>query len=93
LLPDTLKVKLDELANLPISSPAKDIIGAILRAASNPQSEDIRTVIKTLPQERRKNVERTVKAISRVTSSVMRRGKAGIMNLSDDEWEKLQSDG
>jgi hypothetical protein len=84
-----LLVALQKLSELPIPTASKQQLSNILQAASNPVAERIDVVVASLPQERRANVERTSKAIARVTSGVTSRGRDGILTLTDEEWEKL----
>ena len=89
LPPDSLIVSLDKLSKLPIDPASKRVLSDILRSASNPANERIDVVVRTLPPDRRKNVERTSRKLAAVTRGITQRGRAGLEDMSDGEFQKL----
>lgn len=88
-----LEAALVRLEALKISGAATRKLQAILKAASNPDNDKIEVIVQTLQPERKALVTETAKQVRATTREVTARGKAGIMSLSDEEWEKLQNDG
>lgn len=60
-----------------------------LKAAANPDSEKVDVIISTLDKSRQKMIAKTAKQVGAITDSVMRRGRAALEAMSDEEWEKL----
>lgn len=87
--PKSLRIALDELQKLEVSDMVKRNVGDILKAAANPQSEDIRVVIQTLEAGRKALVEKTAKDLMKTNRERMARGRARIEEMSDDEWNEL----
>lgn len=86
---DKLRLAIEDLAKLNIGTPAKRQISNILYAAANPDNERIDVVLKTLPNARRRNVEKTAQEVSKVTNKVVSRGRAKLMDMSQAEWSAL----
>ena len=89
LKPDRLEQSLKQLETLPISASEKAVLADILKAAANPQSEDIHVIIASLPAERRQLIEVTVKELGAITAGVMARGRKALEDMSEDEWQAL----
>lgn len=87
--PAKLTLALQQLEALKVSKAAKQQIADMLQAAANPDSEHPTVVMATLPGERKHNVQQTAQALKQVTSSVTRRGKQALIEMSDEEWQKL----
>jgi hypothetical protein len=84
-----LEAALLRLQDVPISKDARNTLADILKAAANPDSERIDVVIKTLPPERRRNVDRTAARVSKVTKGVTARARAGLQDMSEEAWNRL----
>jgi hypothetical protein len=89
LSPDSLKVTLDRLNSLQVSADVRHTIADILKAASNPDNEKIDVIIKTLAPERLKRVEKTAKQVRETTREITTRGRAGLLAMSDSEWDEM----
>lgn len=89
LRPDTLKVKLDELDKLNVSGDIKQHVGDILKAAANPDHGKPDVIVKSLPKDRQALINKTVKAVQVISDSVMARGKQRLLDISEDEWQRL----
>ncbi len=89
LLPDTLKIKLDELKALGLSKQASQTVEDILKAAANPDHGKADVIVKSLPQEQQKLIGKTAKAVKSISDDVMARGHKALRELSDDEWNRL----
>lgn len=89
LTPDSLIVALQRLQELPIHPASKRQLASILVAASNPDGERIDVVVKTISPARQKMVAKTARQVRGITKETTRRGRAKLMALSDEEWEKL----
>lgn len=89
LQPNDLTVALDNLANLKIPTASKRVLGDILRAAANPNNERIDVIVKSLEPTRQKLVKKTARQVREVTRDVTSRGRAGLEEMSDEEWQKL----
>jgi hypothetical protein len=61
----------------------------MLEAAANPDAESPENVIKTLPPERRGNVEATISALTRQRRGITNRGRVTLQQMSEDEWDRL----
>ena len=65
------------------------MLGNILKSAANPNNERIDVVISTLPERRKKNVQKTARAVGNVTKTIAERGKLGLMEISETEFQEL----
>lgn len=72
-----------------ISSAGKRAITESLRAAANPEGETPQAAIRTLDKEEQKAIKAAQAGYKRVLSAPEARGKAALMSLSDDEWQRL----
>lgn len=88
----SLRIALEDLQALKVDDLIKKQVGDVLKAASNPDSERIDVVIKTLPKEQRKMIDKTAKELNVLSAEVQARGKRKIDSLSDAEWQKLVDD-
>lgn len=87
--PEKLQIALERLQGLKVDQRTKDTLGDVLRAAANPHAESIEVIIKSLPEARRKMIEKTARGLRALNADVMARGKGRIDGLSDDEWTSL----
>ena len=78
-----------EIERSGLPKAARRQIEAMLRAAANPNAENPAEVIKTLEPERRLNVEATITALATHRRGITGRGRVGLQQLSDGEWQKL----
>jgi hypothetical protein len=92
LNPLELQAALQQLEQSTLPAAARAQLAAMVTAAANPASEHPAVVAMTLPGERRANVERTARKITRLTSGVTARGRAALDATSDDEWNALLDD-
>ncbi len=88
-MPLELKEALERLNDLPVSSAEKDALADILKTAANPNAERLDVIIAGLPDDRRKLVEDTAKAVGAITNDVVTRGSKALMEMSDEEWQAL----
>ena len=89
LNPLELEAALARLEKTNLSPRGKALIRQMLTAASNPNNESPEVVMQTLEPERRREVERVMVEVSGVMRGVMNRGGAGLLAISDEEWERL----
>jgi hypothetical protein len=61
----------------------------MLEAAANPDAEAPEVVIQALEAERRDNILATVDTLNRFTGGLAARGKAGLLEMTDDEFDAL----
>jgi N-acyl-L-homoserine lactone synthetase len=80
---------LQQLETLDVGKATRDVLGDILRSAANPDAERVDVVISTLSQERQENVGKTMRKIGQFGKSITKRGAAGLMDISDDEFQRL----
>jgi len=67
-------------------------VGDVLKAASNPHAESPKVIVSTLPKDRRDIVIKTAKGVKSISNEVMARGKQRLLELSDEEWDRLVND-
>lgn len=61
----------------------------MLLAASNPDAENPDVVVRTLPAEKQAAIAETVRGVRDTTRGVIQRGAAGLLAVSDAEWNRL----
>lgn len=84
-----LEWALSELDASALPVMAKQQLRAMLQAAANPNAERVDVVITTLPPERRAEVEQAAADVARTMHGAVTRGASGLMDMSDDEWQRL----
>jgi len=67
----------------------KRSLADILTAASNPNAERVDVVIGGLPPARKALVESGAEQVKRLSGGVAARGKAALLAMSDEEWDRL----
>ena len=92
LHPDTLTVLLQNIDALNISKGAKVQLRDMLRAAANPDNERIDVIIRTMSKAEQQDIAATTQAVSDFTASMVTRGGAKLMAMSDEEWNALLND-
>lgn len=85
----SLRIALDELRALNVSDLVKQNVSDILKAAANPGHGKPGVIVRSLPKERQRMIEKTMKGVKEISDAVMTRGKQGLLNMSDDEWNNL----
>jgi len=93
LPPDKLASALEHLESLPLDRSAKNALRDILKAASNKGHSAPDVIVKSLPLERQKLINKTAREMKAITDDVMARGKQRLMDMSDDEWDRLVNNG
>jgi hypothetical protein len=89
LSPDSLTVALQQLERVNMPAAAKKAIADMLKAAANPESEHPAEVMKTLPGERKINVQTTALTVQKTAKDIAGRGRAGLLAMSAEEWQRL----
>jgi sarcosine oxidase gamma subunit len=89
LTPLELEAFFARLDQANLSPEGRQEIKRMFSAAANGDAETPAAVIRTLPEERRADIEQTSAAIGSVLNTVGRRGGARLLALSDDEWTAL----
>lgn len=84
-----LTLALQQLQALQIGAAEKNAIADMLRAAANPDAEQVDVVIASLEQQRQANIGATVKELAAVSQAVTGRARAGLWGMSDAEWDRL----
>lgn len=92
LNPLELEAALARLAKSKLSPDGKAMIGRMLQAAANPNSEAPEVVIQTLEPERQTNIAQMQREIGGVMLGVLRRGGSGLNAISDAEWARLTAE-
>ena len=77
------------MQSLDISDSAKKAVGDSLRAAAAPDHGKVDVIVKSLPMDRQKIIGKTARAMKSITDDVMARGKAKLLDMSQDEWDAL----
>jgi hypothetical protein len=67
-------------------------VAATLKAAANPQAESPNVVIETLDEDRRDRIKDAIAGYAEVFAGPMKRGKAALQAMSEDEWQKAIDD-
>lgn len=62
-----------------------------LNAAANPKAESPEVVIETLPEDMRRDVRMSMPGYAQTMRSVQTRGAAGLLAMSEQEWDELLS--
>jgi gas vesicle protein len=90
LNPDRLTLAIQHiLADERLPEAAKRQMIAMLQAAANPHSESVQTVLKTLPKERRNQIQGMAEEMTRHTSGIVQRAGKALDAISDEEWNRL----
>jgi hypothetical protein len=61
----------------------------MITAAANPNAERPDVVVSSLDEPRRTNCEQTIRQVARVQHGVLSRGKQGLRDISDEDWDRL----
>lgn len=85
----SLRIALEDLQALNVDDLIKRQVADVLKAASNPDSERIDVVIRSLPKEQRKMIDKTAKGLNALNADVQARGKGRLDAMSEGEWERL----
>lgn len=89
LLPENLQRALQTLANTSLDPKTKRAVGDVLATAANADHGKPAVIVKSLPADRQKLIVKTAKRMQTVTDDVMTRGKAKLLDISDDEWDAI----
>jgi hypothetical protein len=92
LSPEKLQLAIQEVQASRLSAAAKQTVIAMLQAAANPDSQRIDVVLRTLQPDRRRTIERTASKVNEATNKTLARARAALLELSDDEWQRLVDD-
>lgn len=87
--PLQLEAALAKLAASNLSPQGKREFAAMLKAAANDASETPEVVMKTMPADRRENMQQVAQAVTGVVNGASDRGKAALLGMSDSEWDEL----
>lgn len=90
--PFQLQAALLRLESLKISAKAKKQLASMLRSSSNEGAQNIDVVIASLERERQQEVAEAAKAVTAVTNVVLGRAASGLLQMSDNEWQRLVND-
>lgn len=82
---DDLIGALSALDRLPVSGRARRYLGNMLIEASTPDRHNPARLEPT----HRENVKTTVERLTEHTMSVVQRGSAALLAMSDEEWDRL----
>ena len=89
-LPDAQRrAIIEQINSAPLHPDAKRQLIAMLEAAANPNAEAPEVVIQSLEAERRDNILETVNVLNRFTGSMAARGKARLLDMSDEDFDAL----
>ena len=61
----------------------------MLRSAANPGSQQVDVVVSQLPIIQQQSVAETVRGVSSAFNSAAARGRQGLLDIDDDEWDRL----
>lgn len=90
LSPEALQAAMERLqASQAISPRVKEHMEAMLRAASDPTSQQPEKLVQSLPEERQANIRAIAETYSAATKAIAKRGKQGLSDISAREWDKL----
>ena len=78
---------------LKVPHSAKVALADIFKASANKDHGKADVIVKSLPVERQKLINKTARQMKAITDDVMARGKSKLLEMSDDEWDKLVDDG
>jgi DNA-binding transcriptional regulator/RsmH inhibitor MraZ len=80
---------LETLHALPVEPAIQRQIEAMMVAAANPNAERPDVVVASLDEARRTNCEQTIRQVAGIQRGVLSRGKQGLRDISDEEWDRL----
>ncbi len=80
---------LDKLQNLAVDDLIKQQVGDVLKAAANADHSKPDVIVRSLPEDRQKLIHKTARQMKTITDDVMTRGKQRLLDMSDDEWERI----
>lgn len=86
---DKLEIALQTLDKINLSPAGKKMIAESIKAAANPGSENIDTVLLTLTPERQEVIKAAAGEITKHQSRITRRAAKGLSEISDSEWDAL----
>jgi hypothetical protein len=84
-----LQVALDKLAQSGINKDAQRAIANTLKAAANPHHGKADVIVKSLPKERQRMIHKTMAGVKKISDAIMTRGKKGLLDMAQDEWDAL----
>ena len=61
----------------------------IFRAATDPEAEDPKAVLRALPASRRRNAAHTAMVSRKAAQQALKRGSARLLDMPADEWDAL----
>lgn len=76
-------------ASQAISPRGKEHMEAMLKAASNPASQQPAELVRALPAERQANINAIADTYSKATKAIAQRGRTELEKISAREWQKL----
>lgn len=89
LSPDRMKLLEQAIDKSTLSKAGKRAVKASLKAAQNENAESPDVIIASLPKERRESVVKHVGEFIQFSQGITTRGKAGLLNMSNEAWEAL----
>ncbi len=78
--------------SLHISKGGKETLKQIVQAAANPNAERVDVVIQSLPPTERSTVMQSAAAVQTVNAGVRGRARRALLDMPDDDWQKLLSE-
>lgn len=89
LKPASFDVFMRSLESLPISRAAKTAVQQSMTVATNPNAESPDAVIRAMDTETQRSIRQAQASYVNVLASPVNRGKAALIAMTDDEFERL----
>jgi hypothetical protein len=86
---DYLAFVLEALHALPVEPAIQQQVEAMMVAAADPNAERPEVVVASLDEARRLHCQRTMQTLGQMQRGVLSRGKQGLRDISDEDWDRL----
>lgn len=77
------------MAATTLDAATKRQVANVLNAAGNPDHGKADVIVKSLPKDRQKLINKTAKQVKAISDEIMARGKKALEDMSDEEWDAL----